>query len=393
MMFNRIPLGLASFLVVVSVGITACGQDLAGMALFEPADVRPYGNWAKPKDGLFFTFDGLYWHISPPAKTSVGEPGQGGAKGTLAWVGPTYEDQIPQINTIDTGTGSVWKWGDRMEIGYIEGHQGIMFTTLSTQSQTSETSAASACVFFNDSGLTSGYPYLRTVVPSPSADGTLVNFDRTLVKFDSIYVQNKSRLFGVEALYIYRPAQLHAGGTLEFTAGGRYFELKDQFWVDARGSNLTDSYWNTHSHNQIVGPEIGMRWFQPMGRFGISAEGRFTAGINSQSVNQDGLLGRELIAGNTTPPQPTLMVPTGLNHSDHWIEFSPIIELRVEAHMQLTNLIAVKVGYTGIFVNNVVRAADMVDYTLPTMGITRNLNGNLQDMYAQGLNISIEVNR
>ena len=43
--------------------------------------------------------------------------------------------------------------------------------------------------------------------------------------------------------------------------------------------------------------------------------------------------------------------------------------------------------------NNVVRAADMVDYTVPSMGITRNLDGNLQPVYAQGLNLSIEFNR
>ncbi len=391
MTFNRITLRLASFLVVVSAGVTALGQDhLAGMALFEPADVRPYGNWAKPKEGLFFTFDGLYWHISPPAKTSVGDP-------TLiptVFVGPTLDDSYPEVNSLDTGTKSIWKWGDRMELGYIDGHQGIMFTTLSTQSQTSETSAANVSVVFNDPELGNGQRYLDTVLqtatlipPVPAIIG------RTPVNFSSIYVQNKSRLQGVEALYIYRPAQLHAGGTLEFTAGGRYFELKDQFWVDARGGNLTDSYWNTHSHNEIAGPEVGMRWFQPMGRFGISAEGRFTAGINSQSVDQDGLLASGLNAGQNTPPQPTLMGHKSFNHSDHWIEFSPIIELRVEAHMQLTNMIAVKAGYTGIFVNNVVRAADMVDYTLPTMGITRELNGNLQRMYAQGLNISIEVNR
>ena len=61
--------------------------------------------------------------------------------------------------------------------------------------------------------------------------------------------------------------------------------------------------------------------------------------------------------------------------------------------MQLTNIIAVKAGYTGMFVNNVVRAADMVDYTVPSMGITRSLNGNLQQVYAQGLTLSIEFNR
>ena len=87
------------------------------------------------------------------------------------------------------------------------------------------------------------------------------------------------------------------------------------------------------------------------------------------------------------------MGATSFTHSTHFIEFSPIVELRVEAHMQLTNIIAVKAGYTGIFVNNVVRAADMVDYTLPTMGITRNLDGNLQPVYIQGLTLSIEFNR
>lgn len=87
------------------------------------------------------------------------------------------------------------------------------------------------------------------------------------------------------------------------------------------------------------------------------------------------------------------MGPTSFNNSTHFIEFSPIIELRLEAHMQLTNIISVKAGYTGIFINNVARAQDLVDYTVPTMGITRNLEGNLQNVYIQGLNLGIEFNR
>ena len=94
--------------------------------------------------------------------------------------------------------------------------------------------------------------------------------------------------------------------------------------------------------------------------------------------------------GGNAAPLPTLMGAHSFVNSTHWIEFSPIIELRVEAHMQLTNIIGVKAGYTGIFVNNVARAADMVDYTLPNMGITRNLDGNMQQVYIQGLNLSVE---
>jgi len=35
----------------------------------------------------------------------------------------------------------------------------------------------------------------------------------------------------------------------------------------------------------------------------------------------------------------------------------------------------------------------MVNYQVPNMGITRDLNGNLQNVYIQGLNLSIEFNR
>jgi hypothetical protein len=400
MLSNRISLGLAAFLLVVSASVRAQGQDheLAGAALFEPADVRPYDNWAQPKQGLFVTFDGLYWHISPPAKTSVGDP----TLTPTVFVGPSLADSFIEQNSIDTGVkSSVWKWGDRMELGYVDDHQGFMFTSLSTESQTSETSVTNAFVVFNDPAFgPAGSHYLDTVLSGSTATTPAV-IGETPVMFQHLYVQNKSRVAGVEALYLYRASELPLGADLEFTAGGRYFELKDQFWVDARGGNLTDSFWNTSSHNEISGPEIGVRWYQPIGRFGISAESRFTAGINAQSVNQDGLLAKSLLAGQNNTltiadgatAYPTLMNATSFTHSTHWIEFSPIVELRVEAHAQLTNLIAVKAGYTGIFVNNVVRAADMVDYTVPTMGITRSLNGNLQQVYMQGLNLSIEFNR
>ena len=411
MLSNRIKLGLAVMLLVFSAGLSARAQnqdpELMGGALFEPADVRPYDNWAAPKEGFFFTFDGLYWHISPPNKTQIGSSNSP----QVVFVGGVAADNYNEYNSLDTSTPSVWKWGDRMELGYVEGHHGFLFTSLLTESQTSEIHSAHADVVFDDPAQgQNGYHLLDTLViggpdtltiPPVIVNGVVVipGFTtnlrgRTPVNFDSIYVQNKSRVGGVEALYLYRPTQLPCGGTLEFTAGGRYLELKDQFWVDARGGNLTDSYWNTESHNEIAGPEIGLRFIQPCGRFAVSAEGRFTAGLNSQSVDQDGILASGLVpGGNNVPPQPILMSATSFTHSTHWIEFSPIIELRVEAHMQLTNLIAVKAGYTGIFINNVVRAADMINYQVPSMGITRDLNGNLQSVYMQGLNLSIELNR
>ena len=387
MLANRISLGLAAFLLVVSAGMRADAQDheAIGAALFEPADKRPYDNWAEPRNGLFFTFDGLYWHISPAAKTTIGDP----TLTPTVFVGPNLTDAFVETNSIDTTAPSIWKWGDRMELGYIDDHHGFMFTSLSTQSQTATTENNSAFVVFNDPAFgPTGSHYLDTVLQaSPLIAG------ETPVNFNQILVINKSRLAGVEALYMYRMDELHLGGTLEFTAGGRYFELKDQFFVAADGGNLTNSYWNTSTHNEIAGPEIGVRWYQPIGRFAFSAESRFTAGINAQAIAQDGELAEQLVAGGNAPPQPTLLNAASFTHSTHYIEFSPIIELRAEAHAQLTNMISLKAGWTGIFVNNVARAADMVDYTVPTMGITRNLDGNMQNVFITGLNLSIEFNR
>ena len=58
-----------------------------------------------------------------------------------------------------------------MELGYIDGHHGFMFTSLSTQSQTSETSAANAFVVFNDPAFgPNGSHYLDTVLQAAAGD-------------------------------------------------------------------------------------------------------------------------------------------------------------------------------------------------------------------------------
>jgi hypothetical protein len=392
MLSNRIALALGAVLLIAAGGTTAAyaqDHELEGAALFQPADMRPYDNWAEQHNGLFVDFDGLYWHISPGYKTTVGDP----HLTPTVFVGPALNDSFVEQSTVDTSGPSIWKWGDRTELGYIEGHHGIMFTALSTQSQTQETYATNAFVVFNDPAQGPLGQHLLDTVLQPATILNPAIIGETPVNFTSIYVQNKSRLQGVEALYMYRMDELHLGGELEFLLGGRYFELKDQFWVSALGGNLTDSFWDTHTHNEIGGPEIGIRFLQPIGRFSFSVESRFMAGINAQAISQDGLLAAQLVAGQNTPPQPTLMNATAFTHSTHFVEFSPLIELRAEARMKLTNIITVKAGYTGMFINNVARASDMINYTVPNMGITRDLNGNLQPVYIQGLNLGIEFNR
>ena len=305
MLSNRISLGLAALLLVVSAGMSAYAQDheLVGLALFEPADIRPYDNWAEQKNGFFFAFDGLYWHISPPAKTSVGDPNLT----PTVFVGPALNDAYVQTNSVDTSSPSIWNWGDRMELGYIEGHHGFMFSSLETLSQTYDVTYANASVNFNDPAFgPEGSHYLDTVL-APAIGAVPAIIGETPVTFARLHMQNKSRVEGAEALYVYRPSELPLGGELRLMLGGRYLELKDQFWVDTNGGNLTDSFWDTTTHNEIGGPEIGLRYYQPFGRCGISVDGRFTAGLNAQAAYQNGLLAAYLVSGENAAPQPTLM--------------------------------------------------------------------------------------
>ena len=76
--------------------------------------------------------------------------------------------------------------------------------------------------------------------------------------------------------------------------------------------------------------------------------------------------------------------------SVHLTEFTPLVEFRAEAHVQMTRLISLKAGWTGMFMDNVARASDMVLYEVPALGILTN--NNKQPVFMQGFNIGVELN-
>ena len=172
---------------------------------------------------------------------------------------------------------------------------------------------------------------------------------------------------------MYRTHQHFLGGTTEWLLGGRYLQFNDKFFAigglwfgnstTVPPTDVSTTFWNTDVKNTIGGPELGMRWYRPMGRFAISAEGRFTAGINTETIHQDSIIGMGLGPDPTATTRPGQLTETSYNHSANFTEFTPIVELRVEGHMQLTRMISLKVGWTGMWMDNVARASEMIDYT------------------------------
>src|SRR5215471_17874568 len=43
--------------------------------LFAPPDLSTYANWPRPHEGFFFQYDRLYWAISGPRRTPIGQAG------------------------------------------------------------------------------------------------------------------------------------------------------------------------------------------------------------------------------------------------------------------------------------------------------------------------------
>jgi hypothetical protein len=443
------------------VGGPLAAQDLQQMDLFAPADFSVYGSGQQPNEGYFFSFDGLFWSVSQPNVVPVGYPSS-----RITYHTPT----IWEVQTNDMNTGPLtagFTEGNRIEVGRVSGGHGWMFSSFRLNDQAQDFMNSSADVVFLDVPDVFGAHHLEGWVANlmgylnGAAYYDIPEIRDLPVTFDELLVNNRVETWGTELMYLFRSSQVHRGGFLEFSAGVRYLELNETFHVIARGKErfnnasppapvdgiinwrfvydqgpdndptatnwspigpgnvLADSDWLTEAQNHIIGPQIGGRWFRKAGRWTLSAEGRFFAGLNMQNIRNQGVLGSYLDAPqpwnwamqqvviDPGPPPITVIVgggdplyvpllrdPYKFDHTAHLREFSPGGELRLELMLELTRSVSVKVGWTGMWVGGIARASAMPDYIISdqsVMGI--NSGNNRQTVFVNGLNVGVSVNR
>jgi hypothetical protein len=75
----------------------------------------------------------------------------------------------------------------------------------------------------------------------------------------------------------------------------------------------------------------------------------------------------------------------------HAYKFSPIAELRLNYSYQVTRAIALKAGWNATYVGGVARPSNMVIYKIPDPLIKKT--NYLDDLFMQGLNVGVEINR
>jgi hypothetical protein len=411
---SRIAVGLFAILLTSPL----FGQGPLGMQIFAPADLSTLGGSIEPNEGYFFQYDVLYWSISAPKTKVVGAPG---LTRTVSY-GPhplnsldPFSDERIETSTLDSGALLAnFSVGNRFDFGRIEDRHGWLMSIYQLRDQGETLNYPNADIVFKDPPTGSrGTHLLQGPVPlNPTlfpSDPTVVIRDLPVTLYNISMMQETST-WGVEANYLYRAMTCHNGGTFEFFGGARYLEFNDMYGIQVGQGPadlqvpdfLAGSSWYTDAHNHIVGPQVGVRWFKKRGRWMLSTEGRFMAGLNCQNFHQTATIGPNLNSGGLEsngsstgsvpyPYTPTAMAPTVATHDAYDRVFTPLVELRLEARYQITRSVSFHAGWTGFWMDNIARANAVIDYTVPAMGI--DLSDNKQNVLINGLTIGFDINR
>lgn len=254
------------------------------------------------------------------------------------------------------------------------------------------------------------------------------------VIFTNLKSSDRTFAASAEASRLWRLGNGYLGGTWDLVAGARFLSFTDEFDVYGEGGILANSYWNTSASNRVVAGQVGLRYRRQWERIVWTAEARLAPGANFQTIRQVGVIGSALtetvqnpVTSFTTVTVPVTQVSpaptttsqlvfvtqqpnnpgqglaatrlnqplnlnrTGFTSSWNTVSFAPIGELRLTANYQLFNSVALNVGWTGVFVDGIARGSDVINYSLPSMGI--NHGGNKELLILNGITLGVQYNR
>ncbi len=288
-------------------------------------------------------------------------------------------------------------WGNRWEVGYVDTDDyGWLVSVLDHISQGQYRIDQTPAFYFGDPN------FLLTGGPS-----SLLQFELPYI-FGEFRIKNILQMNGVEISRFYRARRLHSGAYFELIYGARWLQINDTFWVTGDGNgtgreavdiggasytfstNILDaSQFSMRALNNLVGPQIGVRFFRERGRWVTSVATRFLAAANFQNLHLKANFGTD--TQQNAGSLPTNFRGLGVDNHVYTTTFSPVGELRVDVAYNVTRSVAVQAGYTGLVVGNISRASNSLNYNAVNLiGISLN---DHQIFFANGLNFGITINR
>jgi hypothetical protein len=289
---------------------------------FAPPEVSEFGGGEAPNHGLYLTFDRTYVNVSRPRNEfSFGSGNQGD-----------------------------FTWGNRMEVGYMAGDPKGWQAVLWHINGPNETFAPQQ--------------YLQEIT---DVTQQAINSQLTAGAVDTL---NQMKFSSFELNRVWRVEQFHNGTHLEPFAGYLYMNLRDFYQRQTLVQEIpvgtttnpltaTDEFFLRNAHvanfeNQMHGAQLGARIFRQRGHWMLSANVRFFASANFQSlriVDQVSILPNpESLNVNGVFNDAVGFFNSGgdVNASLHYYRASQFVfggEVRGEASYELTRDINFRVGF------------------------------------------------
>lgn len=209
------------------------------------------------------------------------------------------------------------------------------------------------------------------------------------VFFDQVTVRNRTEIDGVELMRMHELSTRHKleqgrWDNLRFNYGVRFLSIKDDFYFQGLGSILGRTTVDTDVENQIIGPQLALKWTRVDGPWNFILEGRGMLGYNIVDVDQYGVFGEEAIPGALN--RSAVARATASVDGNRFEEFSPIGELRAQLQYRLSDSISLQAGYTAKFVGNIHRGSTATAWNAPDFGIYDRKG----DLFTNGLNLGVE---
>ncbi len=205
-----------------------------------------------------------------------------------------------------------------------------------------------------------------TIPGSLSAPGLLGATGIDWVDADTMATSYWSDLHNVEINY------MHDWNDFSLLAGFRFVDLEETYNITTISETDT-SFYNTATHNELYGAQIGGRYRRCCGRFFWDATGK--AGVFGNAAQQSQYL---------SDLDNSIVYRDSISHHST-IAFVGDVNLSVG--FQLTRCLAFRCGYNAMWIGQVALAPDQLDFDISSLGTTINTGG---DVFLQGINIGFE---